>query len=72
MAFEEVKELESKIDYLISTILTLRQEKEALQGQLKEKTEENLRLKEEIERREEEKRVLKEKIGGLIQKLSEI
>jgi len=72
MVFEEVRELESKIDYLIDTILKLRKEKEELIMQLNEKIEENKKLKEEIERREEEKRILKEKIGGLIQKLSEI
>jgi|UPI000838EE55 chromosome segregation ATPase len=72
MAFQEVSELEAKIDSLISTVIQLRKEREELLNKLEDKEEENRRLKEEIDRREEEKRVLKEKIGGLIEKLSQV
>lgn len=72
MAFQEIAELEEKINFLINTITQLRKEKEELIETLTQKEEENKKLKEDIERREEEKRILKEKIGSLIEKLSQI
>lgn len=72
MAFNEVAELEDKIDSLIAAVIDLRKEKEDLLNKLNEKIAENQALKEEIERRDEERRVLREKIGKLIEKLSQI
>ncbi|WP_028840504.1 cell division protein ZapB [Thermodesulfobacterium hveragerdense] len=72
MAFQEIANLEEKINALIALVVQLRNEKEELINKLKSKEEENARLIEEIERREEERKVLKEKIGSLIEKLSQI
>lgn len=72
MAFQEITSLEEKIDALISLVIQLRNEKEELINRLKAKEEENAKLMAEIERREEERRILKEKIGSLIEKLSQI
>jgi len=43
-----------------------------LLNKLSQKEEENQRLQEEIKRREEERRELKERLGSLIEKLSQI
>jgi len=71
MEIQDLSVLEEKIEKLLQVVNRLRTEREELQLRLQEKEAEVSRLREELNRREEERRAVKEKIGQLISRLSQ-
>ncbi len=71
MDIQELRLLEEKIEKLLQLVGRLKGEREELLLRLQEREAEVARLKEELNRREEERRAIKDKIGSLIERLSQ-
>ncbi len=72
MEFQEIQLLEEKLARLLEYIESLRQEKIALQEQLRNKEMQLKQLEEELARFQEERQRIKGRVQDLLQKIDQI